>query len=205
MTGPQISDRHTRETEIDGLLVFAMKQVTDDRGTVREFFRESAYPELGAWKQINITESHHGAIRGLHGESMTKLVACVSGAAYGAYLDARSDSTTYAKVVTVNLTAGTQVLVPATLEAIEGSLVQMRHRGPDDAGTWFDDDIVIGFRRLSLIDWEHSHQPLPYLNGRYHLIFNGEIYNYLELRAALRDEFGATFSTEGDGEVIVAG
>jgi len=94
---------------------------------------------------------------------------------------------------------------PATLEAIEGSLVQMRHRGPDDAGTWFDDDIVIGFRRLSLIDWEHSHQPLPYLNGRYHLIFNGEIYNYLELRAALRDEFGATFSTEGDGEVIVAG
>ena len=113
MTGPQLSDMHTRETEIEGLLVFDMKQVSDERGTVREFFRESAYPDLGAWKQINITESHHGAIRGLHGESMTKLVACVSGEAYGAYLDARPDSTTYGKVVTINLTAGTQVLVPA--------------------------------------------------------------------------------------------
>ena len=94
---------------------------------------------------------------------------------------------------------------PATREAIEASLVTMRHRGPDDAGTWDDDDVVIGFRRLALIDWEHSHQPLPYLNGRYHLIFNGEIYNYLELRASLAEEFGATFETEGDGEAIVAG
>jgi asparagine synthase (glutamine-hydrolysing) len=92
-----------------------------------------------------------------------------------------------------------------TRDAIEASLVQMRHRGPDDAGIWFDDDVVIGFRRLSLIDWEHSHQPLPYLDGRYHLIFNGEIYNYLELREELAATYGATFSTEGDGEAIVAG
>jgi asparagine synthase (glutamine-hydrolysing) len=89
--------------------------------------------------------------------------------------------------------------------AIEKSLVQMRHRGPDDAGTWSDDEAVIGFRRLSLIDWEHSHQPLPYLDGRYHLIFNGEIYNYLELRAQLTEQFGAEFATNGDGEAIVAG
>ena len=92
-----------------------------------------------------------------------------------------------------------------TREAIEASLVQMRHRGPDDGGTWSDDEVVIGFRRLSLIDWEHSHQPLPYLDGRYHLIFNGEIYNYLELRARLTEEFGASFATNGDGEAIVAG
>ncbi len=92
-----------------------------------------------------------------------------------------------------------------TREAIEASLVQMRHRGPDDAGTWSDDEVVIGFRRLSLIDWEHSHQPLPYLAERYHLIFNGEIYNYLELRERLATEFGAKFETEGDGEAIVAG
>jgi asparagine synthase (glutamine-hydrolysing) len=89
--------------------------------------------------------------------------------------------------------------------AIEDSLIQMRHRGPDDGGSWSDDDVVIGFRRLSLIDWEHSHQPLPYLDGRYHLIFNGEIYNYLELRDRLSAEFGAVFATEGDGEAIVAG
>src|SRR3978361_2564277 len=73
-----------------------------------------------------------------------------------------------------------------TRTAIEDSLVQMRHRGPDDSGTWSDDEAVIGFRRLSLIDWEHSHQPLPYLDESYHLIFNGELYNYLELRERLR-------------------
>src|SRR3954464_7101651 len=94
---------------------------------------------------------------------------------------------------------------PATDQAIENSLVQMRHRGPDDSGTWSDDEAVIGFRRLSLIDWEHSHQPLPYLNGRYHLIFNGEIYNYIELRERLAREVGALFETDGDGEAIVAG
>ncbi|MDX6221949.1 MAG: hypothetical protein QOD91_1003, partial [Frankiales bacterium] len=81
-------------------------------------------------------------------------------------------------------------LAADTRQAIEDSLVQMRHRGPDDGGSWSDDDVVIGFRRLSLIDWEHSHQPLPYLDGRYHLIFNGEIYNYLELREKLKVEFG---------------
>jgi asparagine synthase (glutamine-hydrolysing) len=88
---------------------------------------------------------------------------------------------------------------------IEASLSQMRHRGPDEAGVWADQDVVIGFRRLSIIDIEHSHQPLPYLDGRYHLIFNGEIYNYLELRERLAREFGATFETDGDGEAIVAG
>jgi asparagine synthase (glutamine-hydrolysing) len=89
--------------------------------------------------------------------------------------------------------------------AVEASLVDMRHRGPDEGGTWADDDVVIGFRRLSIIDIDHSHQPLPWLGGRYHLIFNGEIYNYLELRERLAREFGAVFETEGDGEAIVAG
>ena len=88
---------------------------------------------------------------------------------------------------------------------IEASLPDMRHRGPDEGGVWTDDDVAIGFRRLSIIDIDHSHQPLPYLDGRYHLIFNGEIYNYLELRERLATEFGATFETDGDGEAIVAG
>jgi asparagine synthase (glutamine-hydrolysing) len=88
--------------------------------------------------------------------------------------------------------------------AIEASLSQMRHRGPDEGGVWSDRDVCIGFRRLSIIDIDRSHQPLPYL-GRYHLIFNGEIYNYLELRDRLARDFGATFTTGGDGEAIVAG
>lgn len=106
------------ETTIDGLLVVTLKQVSDDRGTVREFFRQSAYSDgpfagLGSWQQINVTESKHGAVRGLHGESMVKLVSCVSGKAFGAYLDARDGSPSYGAVVTVPLEPGTQVLVPA--------------------------------------------------------------------------------------------
>ena len=93
----------------------------------------------------------------------------------------------------------------AVKDDIEASLHDMRHRGPDEGGVWFDDDVVIGFRRLSIIDIDHSHQPLPYLDGRYWLIFNGEIYNYLELRERLTREFGAQFQTEGDSEAIVAG
>jgi len=84
-----------------------------------------------------------------------------------------------------------------------------RHRGPDEAGTWNDGDVVFGFNRLSIIDIEHSHQPLrwgpPESPERYALVFNGEIYNYLELRAELTADFGARFHTEGDGEAIVAG
>ncbi|MFT3661942.1 MAG: asparagine synthase (glutamine-hydrolyzing) [Gordonia sp. (in: high G+C Gram-positive bacteria)] len=85
----------------------------------------------------------------------------------------------------------------------------MRHRGPDDALTWHDDDLVLGFNRLSIIDIEHSPQPLlwgpPEQPERYALAFNGEIYNYVELRAELEETFGAEFNTGGDGEPIVVG
>ena len=94
------------------------------------------------------------------------------------------------------------------LEALEQSLQCMRHRGPDAAGTWHDDDAAFGFNRLSIIDLEHSNQPLrwgPEDNPeRYALTFNGEIYNYVELREELRAA-GYTFNTEGDGEPIVVG
>jgi asparagine synthase (glutamine-hydrolysing) len=89
-------------------------------------------------------------------------------------------------------------------EDIEAALPKMRHRGPDEAGTWNDDDTVLGFRRLALIDLALSHQPLPYDDGRYQLAFNGEIYNYLELREQLTREYGATFQTNGDSEAILA-
>lgn len=112
-----ITDLQSSTTDIEGLLLFTLKQVRDERGTVREFFRASAYteagPDVGDWRQINVTESGYGAVRGLHGEAMTKLVACVSGEAFGAYLDARPDSPTYGALVTVPLVPGVQVLVPA--------------------------------------------------------------------------------------------
>ena len=75
-------------------MVITMKQVEDERGTVREFYRESAWvsmglPSLGPWLQVNVTETKPGAVRGLHGEQMHKLVAVASGEAFGAYVDAR--------------------------------------------------------------------------------------------------------------------
>ncbi|HLS76917.1 MAG TPA: asparagine synthase (glutamine-hydrolyzing) [Nocardia sp.] len=105
----------------------------------------------------------------------------------------------------------------ATSEVVDqvyNALHCMRHRGPDERGTWHDDHLVFGFNRLSIIDIEHSHQPLrwgpPESPERYALTFNGEIYNYLELReelsAAHAAEFGDApmFRTEGDSETIVA-
>ena len=105
-------------TDVDGLLVCTMKQVTDERGTVREFFRASAFaeagvPDLGPWQQVNLTETAAGGIRGLHGEAMTKLVAVAAGSAHGAYVDTRPGSATFGAVVQVHLVPGVEVLVPA--------------------------------------------------------------------------------------------
>ena len=75
------------------------------------------------------------------------------------------------------------------VDAVTTALPCMHHRGPDDSGTWHDDDVVFGFNRLSIIDLEHSHQPLQWgpedEPNRYSLTFNGEIYNYVELREEL--------------------
>ncbi|MHA5283453.1 asparagine synthase (glutamine-hydrolyzing) [Corynebacterium sp. CQ3829_602738] len=94
------------------------------------------------------------------------------------------------------------------VDAVERALPCMYHRGPDAAGTWNDDSAVFGFNRLAIIDIEHSHQPLrwgPADNPeRYALTFNGEIYNYIELREELQSA-GYTFNTSGDGEPIVVG
>lgn len=77
------------------------------------------------------------------------------------------------------------------------------HRGPDDEGFYYDEYVQLGFRRLSIIDIESGHQPLTYENERYYIIFNGEVYNYVELREELLKE-GLSFSTSSDTEVIVA-
>jgi asparagine synthase (glutamine-hydrolysing) len=94
------------------------------------------------------------------------------------------------------------------VDAVSGASHLMRHRGPDEPGTWHDGEVVLGFNRLSIIDIAHSHQPLRWgpadSPDRYVLVFNGEIYNYLELRRELADTNGATFHTDGDGEAIIA-
>ncbi len=77
------------------------------------------------------------------------------------------------------------------------------HRGPDDEGVYMDDHIQLGFRRLSIIDLESGHQPLSFENERYWIVFNGEIYNYLELREELSLK-GIEFKTNSDTEAILA-
>jgi dTDP-4-dehydrorhamnose 3,5-epimerase len=113
----EIIDLDVRPTAVDGLLVLRMKQVADERGTVREAFRASAYAAagvgVGPWAQINVTESAPGAIRGLHGEAIDKLVAVAHGRVFAAYLDLREGSVTRGTVVTVELGPGDQVFVPA--------------------------------------------------------------------------------------------
>lgn len=104
-------------TAIEGLLRVRPKAIADERGTVREFFRVSSFEQQAPatptqWAQINLTWTKQGALRGLHGEAMTKLVAVASGEAFGVYLDARRGSPTFGTVVTVVLTVGVQILVP---------------------------------------------------------------------------------------------
>ncbi len=79
------------------------------------------------------------------------------------------------------------------------------HRGPDDQGLWLDpeDGVALGHRRLSILDLSPlGHQPMVSPCGRYVLVFNGEIYNYMELRRTLADAF--TWRGHSDTEVLLA-
>ncbi len=83
------------------------------------------------------------------------------------------------------------------------SLARMAHRGPDDHGIWHSGNVFLGHRRLSIIDLSASRQPMVDPAGRYVLSFNGEIYNYEELRRALEGDWA--FCSSGDTEVLLAG
>ncbi|HVI09868.1 MAG TPA: asparagine synthase (glutamine-hydrolyzing) [Candidatus Binatia bacterium] len=76
------------------------------------------------------------------------------------------------------------------------------HRGPDDAGYHFEPSLGLGHRRLSIIDLDSGHQPLANEDESIWVVFNGEIYNYLELRSQLEGK-GHRFRTRSDTEVIV--
>ena len=67
---------------------------------------------LSSWKQINLTRTKRGAVRGLHGEAMAKLVTVATGSVFGVYVDTRPDSKTFGAVETVHITPGIQVFVP---------------------------------------------------------------------------------------------
>ena len=90
---------------------------------------------------------------------------------------------------------------PETVRRMTQTIV---HRGPDDEGYFFDGPVGLGFRRLSIIDLAGGHQPMSDAEETVWIIFNGEIYNYRELRAELQSK-GYQFRTNSDTEVIVHG
>ena len=89
-------------------------------------------------------------------------------------------------------------------EIIHKMADRIKHRGPDDAHYYIDDGIALGFRRLSIIDLEGGRQPIINEDGSLVLLFNGEIYNYQELREELI-KAGHVFTTKTDSETILHG
>nr|ACY01399.1 amidotransferase [Streptomyces amphibiosporus] len=94
-------------------------------------------------------------------------------------------------------------LHPESYRDIAGAmLAQIEHRGPDEAGCFLDDRTAMGTVRLSIIDLASGSQPVGSPDGRYWLCYNGELYNYRELRAELAGR-GVSFRTESDTEVVL--
>lgn len=89
-------------------------------------------------------------------------------------------------------------------EIIKKMMTRVNHRGPDGEGTFIDDNIALGHKRLSIIDLNTGDQPMFNENERYVVIFNGEIYNYLELKALLLKQ-NHYFKTTSDTEVLLHG
>ncbi len=81
---------------------------------------------------------------------------------------------------------------------------KIKHRGPDGLGEYSDEFVTLGFARLKILDLEGGNQPMISRDGRYVLCFNGEIYNYKELREELQGEFGERFFGDGDTEVLLS-
>lgn len=79
---------------------------------------------------------------------------------------------------------------------------RVAHRGPDSEGFFIAPGVAFGHRRLSILDIEHGSQPMTTSNGRFTIIYNGEIYNYLKLRRELQDK-GWSFVTNSDTEVVL--
>ena len=93
---------------------------------------------------------------------------------------------------------------PVARDMVVRMASSIAHRGPDDHGFYVAGPIGLGFRRLSIIDLAGGHQPMADAEETTWVIFNGEIYNYPELRAELQSH-GHQFRTRSDTEVIVPG
>src|SRR5690606_5450014 len=93
---------------------------------------------------------------------------------------------------------------PVSRQRVKAMADSIVHRGPDDEGYHFAEGLGLGFRRLSIIDLSGGHQPMSDAEQTVWVVFNGEIYNFKELRNEL-EGFGHVFRTSSDTEVIVHG
>lgn len=91
---------------------------------------------------------------------------------------------------------------PADAGALSAMRAALTHRGPDDEGEHLEGGVGLGFRRLSILDLEGGHQPMSTDDGRYWIVFNGEIYNHPQLKAQLEGA-GVRFKTHSDTETIL--
>lgn len=91
---------------------------------------------------------------------------------------------------------------PVDRDVLRSLTDRMSHRGPDASGLWLDRGIGFGHRRLSIIDLELSRQPMQDEAGKYWIVYNGELYNFRELRSELQ-ALGWRFRTRGDTEVVL--
>jgi asparagine synthase (glutamine-hydrolysing) len=96
----------------------------------------------------------------------------------------------------------TDLTRPADERTARAMAAAIAHRGPDDEGFYFKENVAMGMRRLSIIDLATGHQPISNEDGSVWVVFNGEIYNFPELRRRLLAR-GHNFSTHSDTEVIV--
>src|SRR5262245_60983304 len=87
--------------------------------------------------------------------------------------------------------------------AVDRMVQRQAQRGPDDRGRFSDGDVTLGMCRLAIFDPANGHQPMATPDGRFTLVFNGAIYNHLELRAEL-EAAGWQFRTHCDTEVLLA-
>src|SRR5689334_17377917 len=95
-------------------------------------------------------------------------------------------------------------LAPPAQAGVEAMMMQLRHRGPDGEGTYSRHPVTFGHRRLSIIDLATGRQPMGNEDGAIWVTYNGELYNFRELRVQLQAA-GYKFRTESDTEVIVHG
>ncbi len=93
-------------------------------------------------------------------------------------------------------------IIPNSERTLNAMLTRIKHRGPDECGTYLSDEFCMGNVRLSIVDLASGQQPLSTQDGRYWIAYNGEVFNYLELKKDLETK-GHIFRTNCDTEVIV--